>query len=412
MGSHTVRVPLFPPIKSTRPYAELRGTLQDAQAAFSLIGYRALRRARGMPLPSMSQIALELKTRLASRRPGFAPVSMGKLRVFVAYFNANWERALPQSLAEFGTVYEFELGAHGYDPACSRPAEQRERISRRLEEAFDSANAEGPVDAFIGYLSGANTTLRSLRHIARSGCLVFNLCLDDKLQFPGKRVGGQFGSPAPIASAIDLNLTNAPSSLVKYSVHGGLAMFWPEAALPEVHRPHDLAFEHDVSFAGAAYGRRPHLVEYLRSHGIDVKCFGRGWSGGELSTGEMIRVYSQSRINLGFSGIGYSRRLKCLKGRDFEVPMAGGLYLTEHNPELRLVYDLGREVVTYRSKSDCLNKIRTLLANPTEAQRIREAGRARALRDHTYRARWSTLFELSGLIGPSGANSAPGDASH
>ena len=88
----------------------------------------------------------------------------------------------------------------------------------------------------------------------------------------------------------------------------------------------------------------------------------------------------------------------CLKGRDFEVPMSGGLYLTQDNPELRLVFDVGAEIATYRSEHDCARTIRALLADPSRAQRIRAAGRARCLREHTYEARWGRIFRAAGLL--------------
>jgi spore maturation protein CgeB len=112
----------------------------------------------------------------------------------------------------------------------------------------------------------------------------------------------------------------------------------------------------------------------------------------------MIKLYSRSRINLGFAGVGHSRKLMCLKGRDFEVPMSGGLYLTQNNPELSLVYDVDRDLVTYGRVEDCAGKIKRLLANPGEAARIRDSGRKRALRDHTWEKRFHDLFRATGLM--------------
>jgi spore maturation protein CgeB len=72
----------------------------------------------------------------------------------------------------------------------------------------------------------------------------------------------------------------------------------------------------------------------LKKHGIEVEAFGFGWSNGPLSTQEMVRMYSKSKINLGFGEITNLIDTYCLTGRDFEIPMSGGLYLTEYNPEL------------------------------------------------------------------------------
>ncbi len=275
-------------------------------------------------------------------------------------------------------------------------------MNEAMLAAFQAASKGQPVDVVIGYLSGANTNSKTLAAMSQSGAAIFNFCWDDKLGFPGRIIDGQFSSPAEIASAVDLNLTNAPSSLVKYAVHGGLAMFFPEAAHPDFHRQYDLPFEFDVSFVGARYGWRGPFIDELQRllmpAGIKIACFGRGWSNGSLSDEDLVKLYSRSRINLGFAGVGYSRKLMCVKGRDFEVPMSGGLYLTQHNPELELVYEIGNEILTYREPADCATIIQKILAEPQRADATRKAGRARALRDHTYEARWGTTLKFSGLL--------------
>lgn len=78
--------------------------------------------------------------------------------------------------------------------------------------------------------------------------------------------------------------------------------------------------------------------------------------------------------------------------------MSGGLYVTQNNPELKLVYDVGQEIVTYRAERDCAKTILDLLSDDANAAQIRDAGRKRALRDHTYDIRWTTLFETAGLL--------------
>ena len=78
--------------------------------------------------------------------------------------------------------------------------------------------------------------------------------------------------------------------------------------------------------------------------------------------------------------------------------MSGGLYLTQNNPELRFVYEVGREIETYKNEKECVEKIRYLLNHPEIAADIREAGRQRALRDHTWEKRFEQLFNLAGLV--------------
>jgi len=337
------------------------------------------------------EVIVALRKRLLTRGINLTPKRKGHLHIFLTFALSNWEWVLPLVLQSFGKVTVFDwryLVGH----------RSGDSIDTEILNAFQAAYSEKAVDVVVGYLSGYSTSPQNLLEIAKKGTVIFNFSWDDKLNFPGRRVGGRYTSTAAIASAVDLNLTNAPESIMKYAVHGGLAMFWPEAGHPDIYRPYNLPFLYDVSFVGNRYGWRPKFIGKLEKMGIHVNCFGNGWKNGLLSNEEMIKIYSQSRINLGFAGVGYSKKLMCLKGRDFEVPMSGGLYLTQDNPELSLVYDVGKEILTYQDEEDCAQKIKWLLGNPDEADKIRKGGRERALRDHTWEKRFEKVFNTAGLI--------------
>ena len=358
---------------------------------------------RGIEIAAGPAFQEALSRRLADRpvRLGW-PRPLGELHIFLAYSLRNWESVLPASLAPFGHVSTFEWRSLGFDENAPGWVHRRGEMNQALLAAYRAAAQVRPVDVVVGYVSGANVAPEILLAMAADGAVVTNFCFDDKVHWPGTIIGGRHASTASIAHAVDLNLTVDPEGMVRYAVHGGLAMFHPEAADPEMHRPLPLAFEYDVSFIGARYGWRPNFIEQLRRRGIEVTCFGDGWPNGPVTNEQMKQVYAKSRINLGFGGIGHSRRLVCLKGRDFEVPMSGALYLTQHNPELGLVFELGREVLTYQDADDCARTIRELLADQPRAAEIRRAARARCLRDHTYFARWShVLRTLGALSGPS-----------
>jgi len=109
-------------------------------------------------------------------------------------------------------------------------------------------------------------------------------------------------------------------------------------------------------------------------------------------------MYSKSRINLGFAGVGAFENIYNLKGRDFEIPMSGGLYLTECNTELAQFYDLGAEIVTYCGFEDLVTKIRYLLSHSEVAEVIRKKGYHRAHSEHTWEKRFEKVFGLMDLI--------------
>ena len=326
------------------------------------------------------------------------PRPKGDLHIFLAYSVTNWEVALPDALAPFGEVTAFDWRSRGYHEGQPDWLVRRNLMNAEMLKAFRVADARRPVDVVVCYASGFNVSPETLRAMASAGAVITNFCFDDKHVYPGKRIGGRYWTTAGIASAVDLNLTSDPNGILKYAVYDGLALFHPEAALPSLHKSHDLPFVHDVSFIGANYGWRPRFIRRLLQLGIDVACFGPNWPNGPVRDEDMGRIYSQSRINLGFAGIGQSHRLMNLKGRDFEVPMSSGLYMTQDNPELRLVYDVGREIITFTDEHDCAEKIRGLLADPHWADAVRAAGSARAHRDHTYEARWTHVLHVLGAL--------------
>jgi len=67
--------------------------------------------------------------------------------------------------------------------------------------------------------------------------------------------------------------------------------------------------------------------------------------GGTLSNIEMVKLYSRSKINLGFSSCGDTHktgeRILQVRLRDFEVPMSGGFYMVEYMAELEEFFDIG-----------------------------------------------------------------------
>lgn len=378
--------------------AFLKSKIQEKRAEKELNYYRK-RVESG--LDENREISNLLKKRFDKRKIIISPKKKGELHIFVSYYLFNWESAIPKALRLFGKVTEFNWKEKGFDERSAGWITQRGKMNAEMLHAYFEASKVQPVDIVVGYLSGFNTSPQTIQKMANAGSVIFNFCWDDKLSFRGRKIGGRWTGVASIASAVDLNLTSAPDSIVKYTGEGGIAMFWPEGADPDVHRPYDLPFEYDVSFVGQKYSWRPEFIEKLRKYGINVTTFGTDWENGPLSEEEMVKLYSKSRINLGFSGVGFSKKLMCLKGRDFEVPMSGGLYLTQDNPELSLVYEVGKEIVTYKDEKDCAEKIKWLLADHKKADSIRKAGRERALKEHPWSKRFEQIFVLSGVMGAS-----------
>ena len=108
-------------------------------------------------------------------------------------------------------------------------------------------------------------------------------------------------------------------------------------------------------------------------------------------------IYSRSVVNLGFGFIGNSPHLTGLKGRDFEVPLMGGLYLTTYNQDLENCFILGEEIDCYRNETDLLSKLQYYITHPDIALNIGAAGRNRCLLDHTWTNRFKIILTVTGL---------------
>jgi hypothetical protein len=126
--------------------------------------------------------------------------------------------------------------------------------------------------------------------------------------------------------------------------------------------------------------------------------------GSVLSDLEMIQMYSRSKINLGFSTCGDTHlsdeRIMQIRLRDFEVPMSGGFYMVEYMEELADFYEIGKEIVCYRSVEDLADKIKYYLIHDDEREKIRRAGYERCQRDHTWHKRFAQAFKAIGLDSP------------
>jgi spore maturation protein CgeB len=351
---------------------------------------------QGLTIPDDS----EIRRRIAPRFPGKVARPKGQLHILAIYHNYNWEGpAFESSLSAFGTV----LHVDWMEPSLAdglQPGEPgwMQRMNKKLIEIAHDWNAERPFDAIFTYLSAQQAGDELLAGLRSLAAPVVNLALNDKEAFVGRIRKGRAEGARDICRHFDLCWTSTLDAVPKYVVEGATPLYLPEGANPLVHRPFAGEMRFDVSFVGQCYGNRPSTIRRLRAAGIRVEAFGPGWPNGPLGTEDMVRTWSQSRINLGFGGVAELKNTYCLKARDFEIPMSGGLYLTEHHAELEPFYNLGSEIVTYSGSDELLGKIRHLLSRPDEAESIRRAGRARALRDHTWEQRFDRVFRLASVL--------------
>ena len=108
-------------------------------------------------------------------------------------------------------------------------------------------------------------------------------------------------------------------------------------------------------------------------------------------------TFSKYEVILNFSNVWAdgrpgSKLIPHVRLRDFEAPMCRTCYLTGYTDEITEFYKLGKEIDTYSSSEELVDKTKFYLDHPVEAEKLREAGYQRALRDHTWRQRFKLLF--------------------
>ena len=80
--------------------------------------------------------------------------------------------------------------------------------------------------------------------------------------------------------------------------------------------------------------------------------------------------------------------------RLFEATGMGCCLLTDNKCNLPELFEPDHEVITYKSATDAIGKIRDLQNSPTSIKTIAENGQLRVLKDHTYSKRMSLLCHL------------------
>lgn len=319
-------------------------------------------------------------------------------------------------------AYDMDQTARHLDPADATCgafiAQNRPRLTAELLRQIETTHAASAVRLFFSYFYDACVEPSALDRIRSLGITTVNWYCNASYQLHLVR---------EISPRYDFCLVPEKFRVADYVALGARPVYCQEAANPAVYHPCDVAQEYDATFVGQCYGERADLVKWLRREGVDVRVWGPRWEyhvsprsrnpirrwlgtrialprhavGGTLSDTELVKMYSRSKINLGFSTCGEthrgSERVVQIRLRDFEVPMSGGFYLVEHLEELGEFFELGSEIETYRSREEMLDKIRFYLRNDAARERIRLAGRARCLRDHTWQHRLETVFREIGL---------------
>jgi len=263
---------------------------------------------------------------------------------------------------------------------------------------------------------------KTIRRISDRGIITLNWFADDHWRFESF---SRFW-----ASCFHWVVTTDKNAIEKYHSIGQENVILSQWGCNHfLYKPMDVSVEYDVTFVGQVHSRRKKIVRRLHQAGFSIQCWGRGWPNGRLSQDEMIALYSRSKINLNFAESSLAINFKHvgkvflnrraddslhvrslrdmlahvralanrsktqIKGRNFEIPAAGGFLLTQYVQGIEEFFVPGKEIATFSSEDELRARISYYLSHDAEREAISRAGHERVLKEHTLERRFAEIFE-------------------
>ena len=365
-----------------------------------------------------SFIILFFKKTLSDSKNQLAPI---KSKSFEAEMNINPEAIVfvPELNWELELINEIDkkFKTHIY-----RGIESKEFFNHRSEwfdwraetsrAIFDYVNDltnknQNKNFVFFSYLSDFNLDPKIAKKISSiPNIMMVNFNWDDVQHF-SRNIFLQPIGVKKVSRYFDINYTVSRKALSHYDFNKSKSKIWKGSRLDveEEYFPLQNKRINKVLFVGAKFGIREKLIKSIKDSGIEVDCFGRGWGTRMLSNDEYREYVPKYSIVIGNSLIGHSNHHMIVKGRDFEIPNFGGLYLTSFFNELNDFYNIGEEILTYKNINQAISIINKVLQNPDSFEEIRYKGWLRTRMYNTWESRIKSLhIEANHFFNPNKTN--------
>jgi spore maturation protein CgeB len=178
---------------------------------------------------------------------------------------------------------------------------------------------------------------------------------------------------------------------------------WGVVDAPEVDMA-NTEYKYDLIFVGRIHPYRKWFVDQLSKLGFHVKVYGPGWENGKLPFNEFRNIGSNAKICLNISNaVSYDIRHLSIKNprsistmlrsekmhnptnaRLMEIPYYGGFQLAEYGSPVEDYFNIGEDIVCYRSINDAEILIRHYLENDIEREKIRLSGYKKSRQRYSY----------------------------
>lgn len=183
--------------------------------------------------------------------------------------------------------------------------------------------------------------------------------------------------------------------------------YLPEACNPRVHRTVALSAEErgrygcDVMIAGTLYYYRQEILRQLTEFDLKIWGLRPDWLLNRLSSrffgapvfaDDKARAVRGAKVCLNTLHYGEVDGLNC---RAFEIAGCGGFQLITSVPVLAEHFDIGTEIVEFKTAAQLSDLIRHFLDRPELAAQIALRGQQRAHREHTFENRLREIMRIA-----------------
>ena len=223
---------------------------------------------------------------------------------------------------------------------------------------------------------------------------------------------GQIASPLPQGEdfgCYDLVISSLPN-FVEYFLNQGIRSELHRLGFgtkvlemidPKDNKTLPISFVGNLSYA---HEERVRLLEHLCKRFDNIRIWGKGIESlpqdsptrqhymGQAWGKEMYQILCSSKVTLNCHGKWSGEYAN--NCRLYEATGVGTLLITDWKVNLHKMFEIGKEVVAYRSPEECSELIQYYLEHDDEREAIACAGQQRTLREHTYYQRMQELVEI------------------
>lgn len=214
------------------------------------------------------------------------------------------------------------------------------------------------------------------------------ICGDDEKYYETTRVFAPYvdNLMTTFKPALSWHKTDAPNANSIYACY---------SANPKIYRKLNSKKTTNVSFYGGQNDYRIYILNTIIMKDVPIRVYGNGWRPDSIiTTSDCVNLINETKVNLNISiDLVNKKQILQIKGRDFEIPMAGGFLLTHANPLLEEFFAPGKEIETYADNDEMISKINFYVKNDRAREKIAQAGYERAKKEHKTVDRWRHILK-------------------